>query len=234
MHSLFLFSLVGGLASVNAAVNNHAYRVRPALSYTKAKDVAADSSLKLLKRGDYIETATSLVEKIAPNTTFRLVDDHYVGTNGISHANFRQTVHGYDIDNANFNVHVSHQLHVFFSIMFEADINGSQIARDGNVFSFGDSFFKGELPTAKPVEKRSVVMFNKAKEVVLNTFGLTDSDKDRDGSLKYFVKQDGSLALTWKVETKREDQWLASYVDAVTEPSVLGVLDFVTHATYEV
>lgn len=50
----------------------------------------------------------------------------------------------------------------------------------------------------------------------------------------YFVKQDGSLALTWRVETRMEDEWLFSYVDAEDESAVLGVVDFISFATYEV
>ena len=34
----------------------------------------------LVKRGDFVDTATSLVQQIAPGSEFRLVDDHYVGS----------------------------------------------------------------------------------------------------------------------------------------------------------
>lgn len=60
----------------------------------------------LSKRVTYIETAKALVQKVAPGSEFRVVDDHYVGSNGIAHVNLKQTVHGLDIDNADFNVNV--------------------------------------------------------------------------------------------------------------------------------
>lgn len=64
--------------------------------------------------------------------------------------------------------------------------------------------------------------------------GTTGALQDPEANLIYFVKQDGNLALTWKVETRLEDEWLVSYVDAEAEPSVLGVIDYVSFATYEV
>jgi len=63
-------------------------------------------SLKLHRRETYVETASSLVKETAPNAQFRVVDDHYVGTNGVAHVNFKQIVNGIDIDNADFNVNV--------------------------------------------------------------------------------------------------------------------------------
>lgn len=88
-------------------LDRHPYRLKEAAVYNNAANIAADHKLKLLKRGDYVETATELVRSIAPNATFRLVDDHYVGTNGVGHVQFKQTANGLDVDNADFNVNVS-------------------------------------------------------------------------------------------------------------------------------
>lgn len=63
-------------------------------------------SLKLHRRATYVETASSLVKETVPGVQFRVVEDHYVGTNGVAHVNFKQTVNGIDIDNADFNVNV--------------------------------------------------------------------------------------------------------------------------------
>lgn len=72
--------------------------------YTRA---TSDSKAQaVVRRADYVETATELVKSIYPNLEFRVVDDHYVGTNGIGHVIFKQTVHGIDIGNADFNVNV--------------------------------------------------------------------------------------------------------------------------------
>ena len=59
------------------------------------------------KDDDYVSTATKLVKSTFPKSTFRVVDDHYIGTNGIGHVHFKQTAHGLDIDNSDFNVNVS-------------------------------------------------------------------------------------------------------------------------------
>jgi extracellular elastinolytic metalloproteinase len=70
-------------------------------------NVETTTNLDFEKRATYVETATDAVKKVAPNAEFRLVDDHYVGDNGIAHVNFKQTAHGIDIDNADINVNVS-------------------------------------------------------------------------------------------------------------------------------
>lgn len=82
-----------------------AFRLKTIPAYSNATVTTSNPSV--VKRGDWIDTATALVQKIAPGAEFRLVEDHYVGLNGVAHANFKQTVHGLDIDNADFNVNVS-------------------------------------------------------------------------------------------------------------------------------
>lgn len=52
-------------------------------------------------------TATELVKALFKKAEFRLVDDHYTGTNGISHFHFRQMMADADIINADFNINVS-------------------------------------------------------------------------------------------------------------------------------
>lgn len=107
MRLLLLFHLLWALYAVNGGlVDNHPYRLKEAGAYNNAASVVANRGLKLLRRADYVETATELVKSVAPNTTFRVVDDHYVGSNGIGHVRFRQTANGLDIDNADVNVNV--------------------------------------------------------------------------------------------------------------------------------
>jgi extracellular elastinolytic metalloproteinase len=72
-------------------------------THTTQSSIAHD----LVKRHtSYLDVATALLRQVAPGAEFRLVDDHYVGTNGVGHVNFKQTAHGLDIDNADFNVNV--------------------------------------------------------------------------------------------------------------------------------
>lgn len=74
---------------------------------TSSEAVSSDSVSSITQSANYVDTAKDLVKSVAPDAEFRLVEDHYVGTNGIAHVNFKQTAHGIDIDNADFNVNVS-------------------------------------------------------------------------------------------------------------------------------
>lgn len=118
--SMKLFSILG-LADLLVLVSGHPrpgpassidmskYRL-PALSaYTNTQKV---SETRLISRTatdniNYLEAAEEFVRQTVPGLTFRLVDDHYVGKNGIAHAYFKQTVNGLDVGNADFNVNVS-------------------------------------------------------------------------------------------------------------------------------
>jgi extracellular elastinolytic metalloproteinase len=64
--------------------------------------------------------------------------------------------------------------------------------------------------------------------------GTKGAQKDPEARLVYFVKADGSLALTWRVETDILDNWLLSYVDAKTNEEIHGVVDWVADATLKV
>ncbi|KAG4217416.1 hypothetical protein PC116_g34103, partial [Phytophthora cactorum] len=114
-------------------VDLNAYRLKETAEYTNKAAASTNKAVRLLKRDSYVDTATELVKSVVPGATFRLVDDHYVGKNGIAHVNFKQTAHGLDIDNADFNVN---------------------IGADGNVFSYGNSFFTGSIPDESPLQKR--------------------------------------------------------------------------------
>jgi extracellular elastinolytic metalloproteinase len=88
-----------------------AFRLKTIPSYSNATVTSETEVVNLVKREDYIDTATELANSIVPGAQFRLADDHYVGVNGIAHVNFKQTAHGLDIDNADFNVNVSQLIH---------------------------------------------------------------------------------------------------------------------------
>lgn len=89
-------------------LNLESFRLATTAEYSNSTNTAnSNIAFALLKRDTYVDTATELVKATFPDAEFRLVSDHYVGTNGIGHVNFRQTVHGLDIDNADFNVNVS-------------------------------------------------------------------------------------------------------------------------------
>lgn len=82
-------------------------------SYTKTANVKTVE--KRISSSGYVETATKLVKEKFPDLEFRVIDDAYVGTNGIGHVNFKQTVHGLDVDNGDFHVNVGwHHSHCDF------------------------------------------------------------------------------------------------------------------------
>ncbi|KAI9150276.1 Extracellular metalloproteinase 1 [Paramyrothecium foliicola] len=240
MYSATLLSLLGATLpfSVSAGRTNPTdFRLKASPGYVKAASVASDPSLKLLKRGDYVETATEVVQQLAPNATYRLVEDHYVGTNGVAHLHFQQTAHGVDIKNAVFDVN---------------------IAKDGSVFSYSNAFFSGEVPDKASSQKRAVLNPQRALETasqVLNlsisggsikdagsdgeyyTFrGITGAVETPEARMVYVVKPDGELGLVWAVKTRSVDDYLVAYVDATTEsdPEIFGVVDYINHAGYEV
>lgn len=58
---------------------------------------------------------------------------------------------------------------------------------------------------------------------------------DPEARLVYFSKADGSVALTWRVETDISENWLLTYVNANDANHILGVVDYASDfATMEV
>ncbi|CAH0032449.1 unnamed protein product [Clonostachys rhizophaga] len=193
-----------------------------------------------LKKINYLETASELVKTVAPGATFKIVPGHYTGSNGISHVYFKQTFHDVEIDNALFNVNID---------------------KNGQVFSFGNSFFNGSFPESSPEAIKALSLPPmEALEVIQRTLDLpvditsntkvepTDESRQsyifrnvrglrRDPTPRpvYIVKPNGQLALTWKVGTDAEDMSYSSYVDAENKPAtVIAVLDHVDRWIYEV
>jgi extracellular elastinolytic metalloproteinase len=101
-------ALVSSRRDLNGrAVNFDNFRLGTKADYSNAGATTKSTLVASLnKRGTYLETAEALVKKVAPGSEFRVVDDHYVGSNGVAHVNFKQVLHGLDIDNADFNVNV--------------------------------------------------------------------------------------------------------------------------------
>lgn len=83
------------------------YRLPGTAEYTSSRNSAARSLIFERAEGeDYVEAAKKVLQSVHPDATFRVIDDHYVGDNGVAHVHLLQTAHGIDIDNANFNVNV--------------------------------------------------------------------------------------------------------------------------------
>lgn len=253
MKSLALLGLAGLAANVQAhpemrqpndsplskrGIDLGKYRMPELSDYTISTEAQSDAAVSAInKRGDYVGAATELVKTVHPGAEFRVADDHYVGADGLAHVNFKQTLHGIDIDNADFNVNVS---------------------PDGTIFSYGNSFYKGKEPKDSPLTKRKFSDPTSALKGAIDILGLPVEAKnvkadrksgketytlkgtkgagaDPEAKLVYLTKADGSLALTWRVETDVKDNWLLTYVDADTNKQVHGVVDYVSDfATFQV
>ncbi|CAG8975503.1 hypothetical protein HYALB_00012279 [Hymenoscyphus albidus] len=227
---------LNGVSRRSVDLNN--FRFDTATEYVNTADTKDHPIAKLARRGDYLETATELVKKIAPNSEFRIADDHYVGDNGIAHVNFKQTVHGLDIDNADFNVN---------------------IAKDGSVFSFGNSFYAGEGPAESPLVKRDnqidpVAALQGASTVLDLSIAATGATAKPEEPLEHYEIQGSTgtvsapkarlqyiqtpdkktLSLVWRVETDVYDDWILSYVDAKDATKIHNIVNYVADASYEV
>lgn len=80
-------------------------------------------------------------------------------------------------------------------------------------------------------DKATIQTMNEHEVMFMGTSGAMS---DPQGKLCYMAKEDGTLALTWRVETDMGDNWLLSYVDAKETDKVHNVVDYVSHATYQV
>ena len=126
-----------------------------------------------------------------------------------------------------------------------------QIAADGTVFSYGHTFFKGEIPSSAQAQVNPAKALQgavgelglpitadqaSAEKKETNVYAIKNTSgavKEPEARLVYFVKTDGSLELTWRVETDILSNWLLSYVSAGSN-NVLNVVDWSADATYEV
>ncbi|PNS15498.1 hypothetical protein CAC42_757 [Sphaceloma murrayae] len=222
------------------AIDISAFRLPLKAAYTDSKTTPDDAQSERFvgtEAADPIAKATELVKKTVPNATFRLVPDHYTGDNGVTHVNFKQTANDLDIDNADFNVN---------------------IGKDGKIFSFGNSFFTGEIPSAAPIQKRAIANPVDALKGITGTLGLpitaeaataeakegkeiyaikgsSGVESDPEARLVYFQTAD-ALKLVWRVETDVTDldHWLLTYVDAQSNKEIHGVVDYVADASLQV
>lgn len=68
--------------------------------------VTTARSPRTVPSSTYTRTASAFVKSTFPGAEFRMVSN-YLSNNGMGHVAFKQTVHGIDIDTADFNVNVS-------------------------------------------------------------------------------------------------------------------------------
>ncbi|KAL6707019.1 hypothetical protein ACN47E_004969 [Coniothyrium glycines] len=219
------------------AVDLDAFRVKVKTVYKNATAVELDPTIpSLSRRASAQDVATELVQKTSPSAKFRLVDDHYVGTNGIAHFFFKQTVNGLDVDTADFNVN---------------------IGRDGKVFSFGNSFYTGDIPAPSTLRKRDTAQAADALRAAVSALQLPISAesaiaeakdeadtyaikqvsgtvREPEARLVYIQDERGNLKLVWRVETDILSNWLLSYVDAEDGTQVHAVVDYSADASYQV
>lgn len=129
-----------------------------------------------------------------------------------------------------------------------------QIGADGEVFSYGNSFYEGKIPgpltkrdekdpvdalkdtvdvLSLPVEADKAKAEKKSKNHYTFT-GTKGTVSKPEAKLTYLVDENKELKLTWRVETDIVDNWLLTYVNAAKTDEVVGVVDYVNEATYKV
>jgi extracellular elastinolytic metalloproteinase len=136
------------------------------------------------------------------------------------------------------------------------DTNTLQIDKDGSVFSYGGSFFEGEIPAPSELRKRDLIQPVEALQGAVSVLqlpvkadaataeptegddsyvikGTSGAEKDPKAQLMY-LQQDGQLKLTYRVETDILSNWLLTYVDANTKEEVHAVVDWAADASYSV
>lgn len=68
-------------------------------------DPSSNSSI-VARQGGYVAVAAALVRATHPDAEFRQLEDNHVSSSGVGHVYFKQTLFGFDIDDADFNVNV--------------------------------------------------------------------------------------------------------------------------------
>lgn len=133
--------------------------------------------------------------------------------------------------------------------------NEFQIGKDGNVFSFGSSFFEGQIPPASdqqdiitpedalkkvissleiPVKADQATSQPKEGKQIFSLKNTSGAAKEPEARLVYLVTPQGSLALTWRIELDIMSNWILAYIDAKTGEDIYGVVDYAADITYEV
>jgi extracellular elastinolytic metalloproteinase len=83
----------GSRAINRRAIDLDAFRMVIKTEYKNATQVDLDPTIPTLRaRATTEETATELVQSAAPGAEFRLVNDHYVGDNGVAHYYFKVSI----------------------------------------------------------------------------------------------------------------------------------------------
>lgn len=106
------------------SVNLESYKLGVGASYSNSLILTDEKpELRSFAAPTYTDTAISLVKKVAPEAEFRLVSS-YLSGNGVGHVVFKQTLHGIDIDTADFNVNVK-----ILSLSIQSHTNKSRLAK---------------------------------------------------------------------------------------------------------
>lgn len=80
--------------------------------YTSYAQVQASEDVKAISAPGDTAAATKLLQLVVPGAEFRLLDDHHVSSDGVTHVYFRQTWKDTDIEHRYFNVNVCVQFRV--------------------------------------------------------------------------------------------------------------------------
>jgi extracellular elastinolytic metalloproteinase len=219
-----------GLVHRNSAIER--YRPLPSGEYVGHKNIQSRAETTAVT-GDYLKTALSFAKKQAPKSEFR-VASHRTGSAGVSHVYLKQTHNGIDIMNADMNIN---------------------IAKDGSVLSFGNSFTDAELPserldTAKlaaptaafhTVREKlglrvaaSAVMSSKISDRKFNLHSVTGAHDTPTAEQFYYKTSSGSIRPVWSVSVDMWTDYYRAVVDAETGAEMLEAINYTKDASLKV
>lgn len=92
----------------------------------------------------------------------------------------------------------------------------------------------GEVVGMEDAPVDSSILESSALHGTYTITGAQGAYQDPTARLVYIQSETGSLSLVWRVETDIQDTWLLSYVDAQSANSIMGVVEYVAHASYDV
>lgn len=132
----------------------------------------------------------------------------------------------------------------------------TQILQDGTILSFGNSFHANTTSTPRVVRRDDAQLSPVAalraavKILQLPITGIENAEAESTDGGRYiisrvkgvladpvaslaYIQKDDHLVLAWRLELDIGSNLLITYVDAVSDAAVAGVIDLTNAATYE-
>ncbi|KAK2630035.1 hypothetical protein QTJ16_000855 [Diplocarpon rosae] len=213
------------------------YLLKTETTYTREEIIENSEVGSVAKRATYVDTATAFLRAKHPGALYRVANDHYVGANGVAHVYFKQVHNGLDVDNSDFNVNIAPSGHVFSAgSSFQPRATTSEPKFElppmnvVNVLDILDNRLNFGLNLKHAVAKQDG--HPKLKRFIIH--GVVGSTSKPKARLVYFQKPDTTVVRAWRLEIHVDMNWCLLYIEASEGLDILAVVDYVSHATYNV